>query len=80
VNWDDLSESARAALKDLGNFGPTVTASHRLVKGYMANDDGDTVSVYYTSRDMREMAKAFVEVAEWLDKRAEEHTNEARGG
>lgn len=80
MNWDDVSESARAVLRDLGNFGPTVTAAHRMVKGYMSDDGGGSASVYYTSGDLRLMAQACNEVAEWLDERAEEHTNEARGG
>ena len=41
MKWEDLSELARDVMKDLGNFGPTVNAQAREVKGAMYDDDCD---------------------------------------
>lgn len=70
--WDELSDNARYFMRDLGNFGPTFHAENREVKGYMLDPEGDAGKVYYTSNDLRQMASAAVEVADWLDERAAE--------
>ena len=70
--WDELSENAKCEMLNLGNFGPTVHAANREVKGYMLDPDGEAVNAYYTSDDLRQLASACVEVAEWLDERAAE--------
>ena len=66
----DISESAKAWMKLLGNFGPTVHADRREIKGVTVDDDGDHVKTYYDSGELRELAAACSEVADWLDKRA----------
>lgn len=71
--WDELSDNAREFMRDLGNFGPTTNVGYREVKGYMLDPDGDAGKVYYNSSDLRQMALAAVEVADWLDERAAEH-------
>lgn len=70
ANWEDISASARDVMKALGNFGPTVHASAREVKGY-TYEDGEGGKQYLSSDDLRRIAAACEEVAEWLDKRAE---------
>ena len=62
--WRELSADTLAVMAELGNFGPTVNVSDRLVKGYM---DG---KVYWSSDDLRGIAAACTEAAAWLDDRA----------
>jgi len=62
----DISADARETMELIGNFSPTVRVEERMVKGYV--DDG---KCYLGSKDLREMSKHFIEVADWLDKRAE---------
>lgn len=66
----DISESAKAWMKLLGNFGPTVRAESREMKGMTVDECGDHVKTYYDSGELRELAKACIEVADWLDRRA----------
>jgi hypothetical protein len=70
MKWEDLTESARNTMKELGNFGPTVNIENREVKGYTLDAEGDAGKTYWSSQDLRLMAQDFVEVADWLDKRA----------
>ena len=71
MKWESLSKKARDAMKELGNFGPTVNPADRLVKGWNYDDAcGTTVKTYYTSADLRRIAAACDEAAYWLDKRA----------
>lgn len=76
MKWDEVSDKARDVMKSLGNFGPTVNAANREVKGSTYDEDcedcGGCVKTYYTSADLREIAAACAEVADWLDKRADE--------
>lgn len=68
--WEEVSESARQVMKEMGNFSPTVNAEHKMVKG--CTDDGDgTWSTYLDSTDLRNIAEGCKEVADWLDARAE---------
>jgi hypothetical protein len=57
-------------MESLGSFGPTVLADRREIKGYTADKDGDLVKTYYDSSELRGLAGACAEVADWLDKRA----------
>lgn len=66
----DISAGAKSWMKLLGNFGPTVRAEQRELKGTTVDDDGDHVKTYYDSGELRELAKACIEVADWLDRRA----------
>ena len=66
MEWKDLSESARNTMEELGDFGPTVNPSHCLVKGYINEE-----KTYWDSNDLRTIAKSLVEVADWLEKRAD---------
>ena len=72
MNWQDVSVESRNILKELGNFSPTVNAAHRDLKGYTLDADGEPGKCYYSSDDLREIAKACIEAADWLDKRAME--------
>ena len=71
MNWDDdVSEDARDWLKMLGNFGPTVHAKNRELKGYL----GEEGRTYFDAGDLRNIAAALIEAANWLDKRADAET------
>lgn len=71
MEWNDISEEARETMKSLGDFGPTVRAENKELKGYVLDDeDGGAMKCYCGSKDLRNMAAHFIEVADWLDKRA----------
>lgn len=73
TDWEtDLSPKARRVMRELGGFGPVTDASRRTVKGYTYDEDGIGCKTYYTSDDLREIAEACLEVADWLDDRAKE--------
>jgi hypothetical protein len=79
MKWEDLSEHAHRAMKELGNFGPTINVDQKLVKGYMFDDEcGHNVKTYFGSDDLRDMAAGMAEVADWLDKRAQEAQQEPK--
>lgn len=71
MEWGEVSGNARNWLDTLGGFTPTVHARNRDLKGRIACDDGEDGRVYLDSNELREIAAAFVEAADWLDKRAE---------
>ncbi len=66
----EVSESARGWMRTLGNFSPTVNPDYREVKGSMLGEYGDAEKTYFSSKELRELAAACSEVADWLDKRA----------
>ena len=66
----EVSENSRAWMRTLGNFTPTVNAAYREVKGSMLGEYGDAEKTYFSSLELRELAAACVEVANWLDARA----------
>ena len=70
MNWEDVSKTARDTMDELGDFGPTVHADARQVKGYTLDCDG-SAKCYWSSADLRRIAASCIEVADWLDKRAE---------
>ena len=70
MEWTDVSKDARDWLEMLGNFGPTVRASQRELKGCVNSDHGEDGRVYLNSDDLRKISAALVEAADWLDKRA----------
>lgn len=73
MDWElNLSPKTRAIMRDLGNFSPTFHAENREVKGYMLDGEGESGKVYWTSKDLHEIASACLDVADWLDRRAEE--------
>lgn len=67
----DISSSAKAWMQLIGDFGPTVRADRRELKGMTFDKDGDRVKTYLDSGELRELAASCIEVADWLDKRAE---------
>ena len=76
MQWDEVSGEARETMRFLGHFQPTVNPATKEVKGWI-EEEGKT---YFNSTELREMAVHFVEVADWLDKRADEAANaELRG-
>jgi hypothetical protein len=72
MEWkNDISDEHKEQMRLLGGFSPTSNAEQRLAKGYMADDEGGTSRVYLSANDLRKLASACVEVAYWLDKRAD---------
>ena len=66
-----LSDNAIEQLKFLGNFGATVNPKNKEIKGYMLDpDEGEGGKVYLYPDDLRSLASACSEVAEWLEERA----------
>lgn len=71
MEWQEVSERARETMELIGKYGPTNTAAWREVKGWCLDDDGEPIKCYLTAAELRLMAVDLVEVADWLDKRAE---------
>lgn len=71
MKWEALSCQTLGVMRDLGNFSPTFHAINREVKGYKLDSEGEAGKCYYTSSDLRQIAIACKEVADWLDKRAQ---------
>jgi hypothetical protein len=69
MNWGDVSEKSREKMLWLGHFSPTVRAKDGEIKGYMLDADGDGGKTYLTSAELRDLAAACIEVADWLDER-----------
>lgn len=71
MEWTDVSLMARAWMADIGNFGPTIHAEKRELKGRVADENGEVCKTYFTSDELRALSAACNEVADWLDKRAD---------
>jgi len=72
----ELTQREQETLQFLGNFGPTVIAQERMIKGWM--DDGEGVGkVYLRSQDLRAMAQDLASIAQWLDERSVQDPGEA---
>ena len=63
MEWTEVSKEARETMDELGNFGPTGNIANKEVKGYLHDEEGGG-KAYYSSNELREMAKHFIEVAE----------------
>ena len=63
---DDLSPRAQETLEFLGNFNPTIKAEDETMKGFM-----DGYKIYLNSVEFRDMAGDFLEIASWLERRAQ---------
>ncbi len=66
--WLELSQLTRDVMKEMGGFGPTVRASAKMIKGYIGEDQEG--QCYMGPEELRDRAKAMIEVAGWLEKRA----------
>lgn len=66
----EVTENSRAWMQTLGHFSPTVNPLYREVKGSMLGEHGDAEKTYFSSKELRELAAACEEVADWLDARA----------
>lgn len=71
--WSDLSLGARSWMEQLGDFLPTIHDANREVKGWLFDADAtsNVRKTFWHSRDLRMIALSCVEVADWLDRRAE---------
>lgn len=68
--WEDLSQSARSWMAEIGEFRATFDVKDREVKG-MTYVGGEPCESYFNSNDLRRIADTCIEVARWLDMRAE---------
>ena len=69
MNWEDLSDNARAAMKMLGEFGPTSIPLNAEIKGCVACEEGEDGRTYYGPDDLQEIAAGCIEVSDWLIRR-----------
>jgi hypothetical protein len=70
MEWSDVSYDARVWLDALGSFGPTVHADRRELKGLVHCEEGEDGRTYLDADELRKIAAAFTEAADWLDNRA----------
>lgn len=71
TKWEDMSNNALQYMDFLGEFGPTANIDDRQIKGYMIDcNSGEGCKVYLSSEELRKIAIACIEVADWLDNRA----------
>lgn len=65
MDWiTDICKQDRDWLDELGYFGPTVHHENRELKGWIGGD-----AYYLTSVDLRQLAVACINAADWLDAR-----------
>jgi len=70
----ELSSNAIFWLEFLGNFQPTANVQHKSIKGWMIDRDAVGVeSVYLDSENLRTIANALNETANWLEDRVREY-------
>jgi hypothetical protein len=63
MNWQDLSKETRGIMKELGSY--TLESGGVCIRGYIGkNQRGER---YLDATDLRNMAKAFMEVAYLLE-------------
>lgn len=71
MEWAEVSNVSREWLRTMGNFSPTANERLRELKGYLHCDDVGDGRTYLTADELRLIAVAFTEAADWLDKRSE---------
>lgn len=69
MKWKDISEKSRDIMSRLGGYTPVSNRKDARVMGWVC----DVEKVYWSSEILREIAAAYIEVADWLDKRASEN-------
>jgi hypothetical protein len=63
MKWGNLSHKTKEIMLELGNYTPT--SGGDMIKGYIGeNQEGQS---YLDAEDLRDMAKAFIEVAVFLE-------------
>ena len=67
MNWKKVSKASRKAMEELGDFSPVVVGNTIEIGGYLVDRDGSIEATYWKSSDLRKIADACTEVAEWLD-------------
>jgi hypothetical protein len=70
---EPYSEEAAETFSWFGGAWPTRAVEDREIKMWQRDENGDAViAVYLKSSELRKMAIHFIEVADWLDRRASE--------
>lgn len=68
--WTDLNPDTLEVMKELGYFTPTSRVEDKLVKGYTYDENGEGCKTYLSPENLRDIAYACIEVADFLDERA----------
>jgi len=69
----EVPADSREALERIASLGPTRNPLERSAKGYVHRDDPEEDGrAYYDPEDLRVLGRACIELADWLDKTAEE--------
>jgi len=66
---ENLSPRALKTLEFLGDFDPTDDPSKKSMKGWIS-EGGRESRAYIDAKEFREMAGDFLEIADWLERRA----------
>lgn len=68
---ENLSPRALKTLEFLGDFEPSSEPSKKSIKGWLMLGVGGRESrVYLDAKELRDMAGDFLEIADWLERRA----------
>lgn len=69
-HWTELSEETRRVMFELGGFEPAKgKKKEKEIVGLTVDWDGNVCKVWWKAEDLRKFAKAFEEVADWLEGR-----------
>lgn len=69
-HWTELSEETRRVMFELGGFEPAKGKKKgKEIMGLTVDWDGNVCKVWWKAEDLRKFAKAFEEVADWLERR-----------
>lgn len=79
TEFPPMDADVRESLRKIGDFGPTVRAEEKLVKGYAAWGDDEPGKHYLDSAELRLVGSHLIRAADWLDARAAAALNVERG-
>ena len=71
--WKELNGLTQGWMSMLGGFSPTVNPQDKQVKGVMFDSEGEIIKAYLDPDELREIADACLEVAQFLEDRAKEN-------
>jgi len=67
---ENLSPRALKTLEFLGDFDPTDDPSKKSMKGWMSGGVHGETKVIIDAKEFKDMAGDFLEIADWLERRA----------
>lgn len=71
MDWNELPQETRDWMEFIGDFRPTSRMDSRQLFGFFGDDWGCDNDQVIDANQLRELAAACIEVADWLDRRAE---------